>query len=369
MYKELPEIEKYWLRWRAEGNNFSQLNFFLQNYKYSIKEGEKEAGINNCKATAKEVLAYSELPHSYLQILLGDYPFKNLTFTKDFPKEAYIAVWSAPYSFFSNYRKNKVIFDIDDDFLNNISQLEFPKETPVKALRQLPYNCICIPLKKINKTNDNDNEEVFALITYEPMFSDSTGELVPLLSFMYFSNKPNKIIPGLRLILEDDKTMEQAIKQSLEEQEGMNSDNKIEHYIAFRNIVNILLYVCGNDDIIQLVGHEYNSVNKKLIKRQPGSDKEIKKDLAHPTEFKIGVKYGSAIRKYKNAVDQAKESSEKTGITVRPHIRRAHSHLFWRGKRDGSEQRVPFVKYLPPIPVNMVEDEDFEQSVMFREIK
>jgi hypothetical protein len=38
-----------------------------------------------------------------------------------------------------------------------------------------------------------------------------------------------------------------------------------------------------------------------------------------------------------------------TGITLKPHIRRAHWHLFWAGKGRGE----PRVKWLPPIPVNV----------------
>jgi hypothetical protein len=69
-----------------------------------------------------------------------------------------------------------------------------------------------------------------------------------------------------------------------------------------------------------------------------------------PTKWDVGVRMGAAIR-----AAEAKERSEPQGGThasPRAHVRRAHWYTFTRGA--GRAER--FVKWLPPIPVNVGDD-------------
>lgn len=66
-----------------------------------------------------------------------------------------------------------------------------------------------------------------------------------------------------------------------------------------------------------------------------------------PVVWEVGVRMGAALRAAYQRQEQ--EGGEGTGRTVRPHVRRAHWHGFWRGPRDGQRQLI--VKWLPPIPV------------------
>ena len=42
----------------------------------------------------------------------------------------------------------------------------------------------------------------------------------------------------------------------------------------------------------------------------------------------------------------------------RPHIRRAHWHSYWVGQKSQPEARSVVLKWLPPIPVNVLDTED-----------
>ena len=46
-----------------------------------------------------------------------------------------------------------------------------------------------------------------------------------------------------------------------------------------------------------------------------------------------------------------------TGRTVRPHLRRAHWHLYWTGEgsRHDPARAIPVLRWLPPIPVKLDE--------------
>ena len=61
----------------------------------------------------------------------------------------------------------------------------------------------------------------------------------------------------------------------------------------------------------------------------------------------------------------AHEPAEPTGThaSPRPHIRRAHWHSFWVGKKDQPDARSVTLKWLPPIPVNVPGVEDLTTTV------
>lgn len=66
--------------------------------------------------------------------------------------------------------------------------------------------------------------------------------------------------------------------------------------------------------------------------------------------WEVGLRLGAAL-------DLAKQREEEApavgaGGAVRPHIRRAHWHSFWVGKRG--EQTIS-LRWLPPIPVNVID--------------
>ena len=59
------------------------------------------------------------------------------------------------------------------------------------------------------------------------------------------------------------------------------------------------------------------------------------------------------------------EPAEPTGThaSPRPHIRRAHWHSFWVGKKDQPDARSVTLKWLPPIPVNVTGVDDLTTTV------
>ncbi|HWT81971.1 MAG TPA: hypothetical protein VN648_24555, partial [Candidatus Methylomirabilis sp.] len=68
-------------------------------------------------------------------------------------------------------------------------------------------------------------------------------------------------------------------------------------------------------------------------------------DLRPPSLFAVGTAYRAAVERWE--IEQARETGVATGRRVRPHVRRAHAHLYW----TGSGRQVPRVRFLLPIPV------------------
>jgi hypothetical protein len=78
-----------------------------------------------------------------------------------------------------------------------------------------------------------------------------------------------------------------------------------------------------------------------------------------PKVWRLGFSVGEQIREGKRQVHE----HQKTHAGPRPHIRRAHWHNFWTGRRKfaADEQPVPqklMAKWLPPVAVAMENDEE-----------
>lgn len=73
------------------------------------------------------------------------------------------------------------------------------------------------------------------------------------------------------------------------------------------------------------------------------------------TTWDVGVRIGAALRRARDHEDQPADEQRAVGTRPRAHIRCAHWHTFWTGARDG--EQTPRVKWLPPIPVNVADDE------------
>lgn len=72
----------------------------------------------------------------------------------------------------------------------------------------------------------------------------------------------------------------------------------------------------------------------------------------NPRVVTLGTSFGDKIRSAGHTT-----TVQGTHQGLRPHIRRAHWHSFWTGSRsDPNRKLVP--RWLPPIPVAMVDDED-----------
>jgi hypothetical protein len=124
-------------------------------------------------------------------------------------------------------------------------------------------------------------------------------------------------------------------------------------------LVSLVLYLCSQAAEIKEAG-----AGKRLPSRP--KPQKTKKGMRifppnHPTRWEVGYRLGAALRQALSA----REPGEPTGThaSPRPHIRRAHWHSFWVGKKDQPDARSVTLKWLPPIPVNVQDVEDLTTTV------
>ena len=94
--------------------------------------------------------------------------------------------------------------------------------------------------------------------------------------------------------------------------------------------------------------------------------KETKKGLRifapdQPSRREVGYRLGAALRQAFSEYEPAEVTG--THASPRPHIRRAHWHSFWIGKKDQLDARSVTLKWLPPIPVNVTGVDDLTTTV------
>ncbi len=87
--------------------------------------------------------------------------------------------------------------------------------------------------------------------------------------------------------------------------------------------------------------------------RMRRNDPERWADIREPTVWDVGVTYRKALERWE--IQQTQEiASGSSGRSVRPHLRRAHSHLYW----TGPGRTEPRVRFLLPIPVKGKPEEE-----------
>lgn len=107
-------------------------------------------------------------------------------------------------------------------------------------------------------------------------------------------------------------------------------------------LINALLYLCADNNEI----HE-----SALTKQTYRPSTHVKNKFSEVRQWECGYRYGAEVRKIKTASDNEKETSTHASPTSRKpvieHVRRAHWHHYWIGKRNTDERKL-ILHWIPP---------------------
>jgi hypothetical protein len=84
----------------------------------------------------------------------------------------------------------------------------------------------------------------------------------------------------------------------------------------------MLLYLGGEPDLVRVVHPGEKPLKAKIARTDP----ERYRDLAEPTVQSVGKAFTHAIEQWE--IEHRGDEGVATGRTVRPQMRRAHSHLY-----------------------------------------
>lgn len=123
----------------------------------------------------------------------------------------------------------------------------------------------------------------------------------------------------------------------------------------FGRIINLILYIASqNADIVPSQRPEKHLPLDAAKKKTSGGQSKSKA----VSQMDVGYRVGAAIEK-RNAVCQLFDhSGEGKGSRKSPHVRSAHWHHYWTGKRDEPEKREVKVRWVEETLVNCNEFDD-----------
>lgn len=241
-------------------------------------------------------------------------------------KRTYLAIFTNAYSV------EKTLLYIDDALSDCLRNTPYPSNIPVSALQHLPYNSFVMHL---------DNRWYYVIHDY--IFADATtfhGVGVIVYS-------PQIGVP-FRFPAEHDDHFMGEFQENFLEYENLPISAE-----EFNSLINTLLYIAADRDTVRRVGHVLYPTPKKITQRatSPSMEKAL---LKEPIVADVGIQFVAALKRYAEVVKNEEGSTESS--SKRPHVRRAHPHLYWvndtaRVGEDGKPIKKPVVHYLPPTSV------------------
>lgn len=254
--------------------------------------------------------------------------------------------------FYANYQRTRQTYHIKPTLWEQLEGMEWPEDAPAETLKHLP-----LPGFALRSPEDTIYTVCYDLLSGE----EGSGELEIRVGTL----EKDRTIKGFTLLHLGDPntesiTIEEGFRRGVNTLvEGMTEDaeyittgeerytpSEFEEYLYnnAQRIVNVLLYLAGEDDIVDRVGHypdPYKRHKRSLENTAYAEDLE-----EDPDESDVGVRMQQAFRQYRTEDKSSDEGGNES--SKKPHVRRPHPHLYWVG--EGRE--IPKIKYLGPISVN-----------------
>ena len=301
------------------------------------------------------------------------------------PDNYYFAVYSAVLF---NWRYSKGIYNFDDDVLKSVYLASLPVHIKGNIFTRLPEYCIYAKTPGMTDWNGNPMQGFFAMTEKVPV----DEELAEFINGHYEDQEdlePLETDSNLYLLIDGGSTDEssdgrtnivkmpidfETLEECLElielieprpDEREPTTEELIEWAVPF---LSQLLYLCSEEPEIE------NSRDREL-KPETEDVKKTKKGLrlyvpSRINEWLCGWRTGSFIKRQKvleNAENELNRVNETTK-SVRGHLRRAHWHTFYAGKRTAAKREIR-VKWLQMIKVNFESQETDKLPTVIKRVE
>lgn len=259
------------------------------------------------------------------------------------------------------WRITKGAYRFDESLLQELAKMPIEGDLPAEVFYQLPEWSIYIETPGMIYL-DQEIAGFFASLEYD--VNDNRQELRLLFVNEALSNIPMPLHLGKW-------TLRESIDRAIIEGQrnfsvlGLNEQlpgDEERSYLAdqLEPFLNLVIYICS-------VNADYGERERP---RHPSQLPRRKGKLPAAGEVRswdIGVRVGTALKRTVSAGGSAAESMVDGRRQPRSHYRRAHWHHFWVGPRDGERKLI--VKWLPPIPVNVTDEDEKNQPAVIKPVK
>ena len=276
--------------------------------------------------------------------------------------EIQMSIWPALISGISSWRVTQGVYRFDPDLFRTLIEQPMEGVIPCDVVYRLPEWAVYIETPGMKfPLGNRDLAGFLAFLDW-----DENRHEINELRFILFSRD------GYRSIMEillDDWTIKEAIQHIYNEALCISGELgqqmasvPVEQVLPpdyFTKLVNLTLYLCAENADMAVRPHPSTRVSA-MGKLQPPKDAKT---------WDVGIRIGSAIRKYENEKIQETTFHDDSSShnSPRPHVRRAHWHSFWTGPKESKDRKI-VIRWLPPIPVN-VQPENDENPVVLHRVK
>ena len=261
-----------------------------------------------------------------IELIRGLVPIGSVEWCKMLDKTSAIILW----------KRNKAIYRFDPDLLKQLKPgITETFKPPVELLYHMPYPCVYIE----GLPGAADLDGAFFYLDYDHRFKDMVelrivylfkdGDVFSIYRQWDINNQqPDnpKMRNGRYFLIDDEYTNLGYTDVSFRQKAGETMMHALWH-------MNLFLYLCSEEPDISRDAPTPKMRGKGIVKcaNRP--------DVAY-----VGRYIGANIRKYVGTTDDVLDD-RTTGATVRPHMRRAHWHLYW----SGHGKMVPKIRWVSPI--------------------
>lgn len=230
----------------------------------------------------------------------------------------------------NTWTKSKQVYQFDAELELSLADSDSIK-LPVRILDHLPHRTFYIDFAE-NGIFKSNFHGVFIHIAPE-----QTGYLIYI---MRVKEDGRSMSGTIALVPQDDDDGTFIFDKNDIPQN--NTDRNRDWLIFGFFLINALLYLCADNNEI----HE-----SALTKQTYRPSTRIRNKFSEVRQWECGYRYGAEVRKLKTASDDKKETSSHASPASRKavieHVRRAHWHHYWVGKRNTDEHKL-ILHWIPP---------------------
>lgn len=260
------------------------------------------------------------------------------------------------------WRLSKEVYIVDESIKDLLFEQKDDIKIPVDILLHLPYQCFYVELPNTYF----DGEKIhgfFVSLDYNIKLKERDLKLT------FLSDKEDVFSYPIDL---DAGTIEDSIKK-LNKQliEYAKGNKKFEEYakadpaadnttiVFIKQIMQVVLYILAQNAEIA-PDEEQSTITKR--------GNAIKDKYSEIRKWDVGFRTGATIRAYeeKGKSENAKEKSDGTHASPRPHMRRGHWHHFWTGAKNDETNRKLVLKWVAPTAVATNQE---DSPVVFHKIE
>lgn len=259
-------------------------------------------------------------------------------------------------SVLASWRMTKGIYRIDPLLYNSLMNTSLGGKLPSKVFEQLPQWCVYIETPNLSMPSINIHGVWCARLEDTEVDGSISDTLVLLL------NTDTLLIP---LVLDLTKeTLAEAVSAPLVKSEEQTAELGFSYDVEgvrslseqfAEPILNLLIYICTQSDISSKGRFDVQPSNPKPKKtRKKGIRLFASSGL---TKWDVGIRMGANLRSALDGIPS--EGGGGVGGKKRPHVRNAHWHLYYKGKRKDEQgnpipksKRAFDIKWLSPAMIN-----------------